>query len=109
MIIPNFTSDKSYQGKVYGDMRSFSGGNNLAGRSRKAEKRLSGLPPLPRWAVYSTSSRGVLKVYWFGDTGEFFMIGERVEDVHLFMTYCFLYAKICAVLSPRPELVSDRT
>lgn len=48
IIIPNCTSDRSYEGKAYSDMRSFSGGTNLAWGSKKVEKRLSGLPHLSR-------------------------------------------------------------
>lgn len=66
IIVPNSISDKSYEGKVYGEMRSFSGRTNLAPGPRKAEKRLTGLSLFPRWAGYPASSRGVLKVYWFG-------------------------------------------
>lgn len=109
IIVPSCISDKSYEGKVYGETKSFSERTNLAGGTRKAEKRLSGLPHLPRWAGYPASSRGVLEACSFGGISELLVGGKIVGNEHLFVTYCFLYAGVCAVPKLIPELFSDLT
>ena len=58
LLPPSVYPIKPVEERFVGDTRSFSGGTNLAWQSRKAEKRLSRLPYLPRWAGYFTSSRG---------------------------------------------------